>query len=201
MSGGNLNTVSLLHQMGYPSLHEIMPIFQYCLMGFTVAGMGIMSFGLVAKKISKSISVKLVTEKSEDLQMDVKPSISKKEPLSDTSEDKVAVGVVSDVLTKLETELKEMKVGYENHKQHLEVEKTKLEQKEREKMAKIISAGEVMIREIAPDKFNDRVLYYVNLKNEETGNLVDLSLLAEKFKTMKKTMDVDDEIFSTSSGF
>ncbi len=202
MSGGNMNTVSLLHQMGYPSLHEVMPIFQYSLIGLTVVGMGIMAFGMVAKKIPKSISVKLVTEKSEDLQLDVKPPISKKEPLSDTSKDKATeVGAVSEVLTKLETELKEMKLGYENHRQHLESEKTKLEQKEREKMAKIISTGEVMIREITPDKFNDRVLYYVNLKNKETGKLVDLSLLAEKFKTMKKTMDADDELFSTSPGF
>src|SRR5690348_18450619 len=64
MSGGNMNTASMLRQMGYPSLHEVMPIFQYSIAGLAIAGLGVTIFGMVAKKIPKPVSVKLVTNES-----------------------------------------------------------------------------------------------------------------------------------------
>lgn len=198
MSGGNMNSVSMLRQMGYPSLHEIMPIFQYSLVGLAVAGLGMTIFGVVAKKVPKYISVKLVTnEPFGELHIESLGSKTKKGPQSEAGNEKAMVGAVNDVLTKLETELKEMKMGYEDHRQQIEAEKIELERKEREQLAKIISAGEVLTKEISPDKFNERVKHYVELKNEETGKPVDLSLLAEKFNKMRKTMGSNDEIFST----
>ena len=198
MSGGNMNTVSMLRQMGYPSLHEIMPIFQYSLVGLAVAGLGMAMFGMVAKKAQKFKSVKLVTnEPFEELRIEAPTpgSKTKKGTQSEAGNEKAMAGAVNDVLTNLESELKEMKMGYEDHRKKIEAEKMELEQKERERLAKIISAGEVLTKEIAPDKFNDRVKHYVELKNEVTGKPVDLSLLAEKFSKMRKTMG-SDEIFS-----
>jgi len=197
MSGGNMNSASILRQMGYPSLHQIMPIFQYSLVGLAVAGLGMTMFGVVAKKTPKFRSVKVVTsEPFGELRIESQSldSVTKKEPKPSTGNE--TVGVVNDVLTKLETELKEMKMGYEDHRQQIESERIELEQKERERLAKIISAGEVLTKEIAPDKFNDRVKHYVGLKNEVTGKPVDLSLLAAKFNKMQKTMGSNDEIFS-----
>jgi hypothetical protein len=191
MSGGNVNSVSMLRQMGYPSLHEMMPIFQYSLVGLTVAGLGIAIFGFIARKIPKSISVQLITnEPIEDLCIEAQRlgSKVKKESRTDPVNEKAMVGAVNDVLTKLETDLKDMKIGYENHKQKIESERMKMEEKEREKLAKIISAGEILTKEIHSDAFADRVKYYVELKNEETGKPVDLSLLAEKFEKMRKTI-------------
>ncbi|HEU5221243.1 MAG TPA: hypothetical protein VFU58_04210 [Candidatus Nitrosotalea sp.] len=199
MSGGNMNTASMLRQMGYPSLHEVMPIFQYSLVGLAVAGLGMMAFGMVAKKTPKFRSVKLVTsEPFEELRIDSQSfgSKTKKEPQSNTGNEKETTGAVTDVLTKLETELKQMKMGYEDHRQQIESDRIELEQKERERLAKIISAGEVMTKEIAPGRFNDRVQYYIELKNEITGKPVDLSLLAAKFNKMRKTMGSNDELFS-----
>ena len=199
MSGGNMNTVSMLRQMGYPSLHEVMPIFQYSLVGLAIAGLGIAVFGVITKKVPKFKSVKLVTNESfgelriESPSLDLK---TKKGSHSDEGNKKEVVGAVNDVLTKLESELKEMKMGYEDHRKQIEAEKMELEKKEREQLAKIISAGEVLTKEIAPDKFGDRVQHYVELKNEVTGKPVDLSLLAEKFNKMRKTMGSNDEIFS-----
>ncbi|HZS74153.1 MAG TPA: hypothetical protein VFA69_06585, partial [Candidatus Nitrosotalea sp.] len=80
----------------------------------------------------------------------------------------------------------------------IENEKKKLEQKQREKLAKIIATGEVLIKEITPDKFEERIEHYVELKNAETGQLVDLSLLAEKFAKMKKKMDSTDANYTPS---
>ncbi len=198
MSGGNMNSASLLRQMGYPSLHEVMPIFQYSLVGLAVAGLGMIAFGMVAKKAQKFRSIKLVTTESfEELRIESpSPGKTKKGSQSDAENKKTTDGAVNDVLTKLETELKEMKMGYEDHRQKIEVEKMELEQKERERLAKIISTGEILTKEIAPNRFNDRVKYYVDLKNEVTGKPVDLSLLAAKFNRMRKTMDSNDEIFS-----
>ncbi|NHI02675.1 hypothetical protein DYY67_0714 [Candidatus Nitrosotalea sp. TS] len=71
----------------------------------------------------------------------------------------------------------------------MEDEKNNLEQRERERMAKIIATGEVLIKEITPDKFEERLKYYIGLKNDETGQPIDLSLLAEKFEKMKKMLD------------
>lgn len=199
MSGGNMNSASMLRQMGYPSLHEVMPIFQYSLVGLAVAGLGMTAFGMVAKKTPKFRSVKVVTsEPFGELRIESQSldSMTKKEPQSSIGNEKETVGAVNDVLTKLETELKEMKMGYEDHRQQIESERMELEQKERERLAKIISAGEILTKEIAPDKFNDRTRHYVELKNEITGKPVDLSLLAAKFNKMRKTMGSNDEIFS-----
>ena len=199
MTGGNMNSASMLHQMGYPSLHQVMPIFQYSLVGLAVAGLGMIAFGMVAKKTPKFRHVKLVTsEPFEELRIE-SPSLdtkAKKDQQSGTGNEKETVGVVNDVLTKLETELKQMKMGYEDHRQQIESERIELEQKERERLAKIISAGEILTKEVAPDRFHDRVKHYVELKNEITGKPVDLSLLAAKFNKMRKTIGSNDELFS-----
>jgi len=198
MSGGNMNGASMLRQMGYPSLHQVMPIFQYSIVGLAVVGLGMIPFGMFTKKTLKFRSVKLVTsEPYEELRIE-SPSLdtTKKGSQSDVINEKTTNGAVNDVLTKLETELKEMKMGYEDHRQQIEVEKMELEQKERERLAKIIAAGEILTKEIAQNRFNDRVKYYVDLKNEVTGKPVDLSLLAAKFNRMRKTMGSNDEIFS-----
>jgi len=198
MSGGNMNGASMLRQMGYPSLHQVMPIFQYSIVGLAVVGLGMIPFGMFTKKTPKFRSVKLVTsEPYEELRIE-SPSLdtAKKGSQSDVINEKTTNGAVNDVLTKLETELKEMKMGYEDHRQQMEVEKMELEQKERERLAKIIAAGEILTKEIAQNRFNDRVKYYVDLKNEVTGKPVDLSLLAAKFNRMRKTMGSNDEIFS-----
>ncbi len=91
-----------------------------------------------------------------------------------------------------------MKSGYEDHKQKIETEKKKLENRQREKLAKIIATGEVLIKEIPPDTFEERIKYYVELKNAETGQPVDLSLLAEKFAKMKQKMDSTDKNYTAS---
>lgn len=204
MSGGNMNSVSMLRQMGYPSLHEIMPIFQYSLVGLAVAGIGMMIFGWVAKKIPKAISVKLVTDEPiEDLYIDAHStsSKSKKGIRSNTGSDKAMAGAVNDVLSKLENELKDMKMGYEDHKQQIESEKMKLERKERERLANIIVTGELLTKEITSSEFADRVKHYMELKNGETGKPIDLSLLAEKFSKMKKTMGSTDEFYVSPNEF
>ena len=194
MSGGSsAGGTSMLRQMGYPSLHQIMPIFQYSLLGLAVVGLGMTIFGMMAKKIRKSVSVKLVTNEpiEEELYMhapQLSGSKSKKGIRSDPGNDKAMVGAVNDVLTKLENELKDMKMGYEDHKQQIEFEKMKLERKERERLANIIATGELLTKEIGSSEFADRVKHYVELKNRETGKPVDLSLLAEKFNKMRKIM-------------
>src|SRR5579863_152002 len=62
MTLGNVNSVSMLRQMGYPSMHQVLPILQYLIMGTGVAGVGLMIFGMIVKKASKTISVKRVTD-------------------------------------------------------------------------------------------------------------------------------------------
>lgn len=198
MSLGNTNSVSMLRQMGYPSMHQVLIIFQYLIIGMGVAGGGIMLFGLLAKKPQKAISVKLVTDESlKELHIGG-PSLGtqKMKNIQNTEPSKVIFDSVNDVLGKLETELKDMKSGYEDHKQKIESEKKKLEQKQREKLAKIISTGEVLIKEITPDSFEERIKYYVELKSPETGQPVDLSLLAEKFAKMKQKMDSTDKSYT-----
>jgi hypothetical protein len=103
-----------------------MPIFQYSLVGLAVAGLGMIAFGMVAKKTPKFRSVKLVTsEPFGELRIESQSldSKAKKEPQFSTGNEKETVGVVNDVLTKLETELKEMKMGYEDHRQQIESER------------------------------------------------------------------------------
>ncbi len=62
MSVGNTNSVSMLRQMGYPSMHQVLFILQYMIIGMGVAGVGLMIFGVMAKKAPKAISIKLVTD-------------------------------------------------------------------------------------------------------------------------------------------
>ena len=190
MTGGStINGVSMLRQMGYPHLSVVIAVFQYLLVGITWIGIGLVAFGLVAKKTSKPVVVKLVAaEQLEELSTQ-QSSKTVKETQTSAGKEQVAFEVVNDVLTKLETQLEDIKTGYENHKQIMEDEKKNLEQRERERMAKIIATGEVLIKEITPDKFEERLKYYIGLKNDETGQPIDLSLLAEKFEKMKKMLD------------
>lgn len=199
MSVGNMNSVSMLRQMGYPSMHQVIFILQYLIIGLGVAGVGLMIFGVVAKKAHKTISVKLVTDEPfKELHIGGQSLGSKTtKNLPNTEPSKVMFDSVNDVLGKLENELKDMKTGYEDHKQKIENEKKKLEQRQREKLAKIIATGEVLIKEITPDKFEERIIHYVELKNAETGHLVDLSLLAEKFAKMKQKMDSTDKNYTS----
>jgi len=192
MTGGSttLNSVSILHQMGYPHLNVVITAFQYLLIGLFWAGIILVTFGLVTKKVPKPMVVKLVAaEQLEELIPQQKSSNSIKETRTSPGTEQVSFEAVNDVLTKLETQLEDIKTGYENHKQIMEDEKKNLEQRERERMAKIIAAGEVLIKEITPDKFEERLKYYIGLKNDETGQPIDLSLLAEKFEKMKKMLD------------
>jgi hypothetical protein len=200
MSLGNVNSVSMLRQMGYPSMHQVLSVLQYLIIGTGVAGVGLVMFGLIAKKAPKTISVKLVTDESlKELHIGGQSLGSKTmKSMPNTEPSKVMFETVNDVLGKLETELKDMKTGYEDHRQKIETEKKKLEQRQREKLAKIIATGEVLIKEIAPDNFEERIKHYVELKNAETGQPVDLSLLAEKFAKMKQKMDSADKNYTPS---
>ena len=200
MSLGNTNSVSMLRQMGYPSMHQVIIVIQYMIMGMGVAGVGLMIFGLVAKKIPKTISVKLVTDEPLNELHVGGQSLGSKTPknVPNAEHANVMFDSVNDVLGKLETELKDMKSGYEDHKQKIESEKKKLEQRQREKLAKIIATGEVLIKEITPDRFDERVQYYVELKNNDSGQLVDLSLLAEKFAKMKQKLDSTENNYTPS---
>ncbi len=205
MTGGNsLSSVTMLHQMGYPHLSAIIAASQYLLIGLAFAGICFTAFGIMAKKISKPIVVKVVAEEQFiESQSESKQKKSKKikTAQANSGNEQVAFEVVNDVLTKLETQLNDIKTGYENHKQTIEDEKKNLEQKERERMAKIIATGEVLIKEITPDKFEERVKYYIGLKNDETDQPIDLSLLAEKFEKMKKMLDSRGTSDLTSSEF
>ncbi|MDE1861561.1 MAG: hypothetical protein KGI33_01485 [Thaumarchaeota archaeon] len=189
MTGGNtVSGVNMLREMGYPPLHLVITVFQYLLICGVFTGMGLATFGLVTKKPQKAIPVKIVAEESQ-MPPELQQTNSSPDKQPKQERDQVAYGVVNDVLTKLETQLKDIKNGYEMHKQSIEEEKRDLEQRERERMAKIIATGEVLIKEIPPAKFEERVKYYVELKNEETGLPIDLSLLADKFEKMRKMSD------------
>ena len=199
MSIGNMNSVSMLRQMGYPSMHQVIFVLQYMIIGMGVAGAGLMLFGVMAKKAPKAISVKLVTDEPlKELHIGGQSLGSKATKSTPSPEQAKIFDSVNDVLGKLEGELKDMKMGYEDHKQKIESEKKKLEQRQREQLAKIIATGEVLIKEITPDRFEERIEHYVELKNAETGQLVDLSLLAEKFAKMKKKMDSTDANYTPS---
>jgi len=194
MSGGNMNTASMLRQMGYPSMHQVIPILQYSLIGVGVAGIGLAMFGIVAKKRPKSVPVKLVADKSLE-ESPITDSSRRPETMKDIKSDtgnKVMYEAVDDILGKLETELEKMRTSYEDHKLKTENEENKFEQRERKQMAKIIATGEVLKKEVTPDQFGERIKYYVELKNEKTGQPVDLSLLAEKFAKIRKTTEFDD---------
>jgi len=55
MSAGNVNSVSMLHQTGYSSMHQVLFIFQYTIIGLGVAGIEMMLFGFVAKNTKCNI--------------------------------------------------------------------------------------------------------------------------------------------------
>lgn len=200
-SGNGANSIYLLHEMGYPRLSVVIAGFQYGMIATAWVGIGLVTFGLVAKKASKPISVKLVGDEHPSGLNSTPDQVAKPETHGKQAGNQVGLEVVNNVLTKLETQLKDIKTGYENHRQIIEDEKNALEQKERERMAKIISAGEVLIKEITPDRFEERVRYYVGLKNDETGQPIDLSLLADKFNKMKKMLDSKGKSDLTSSEF
>ena len=191
MAGSNAaSSSSMLHQMGYPHLSVVISAIQYLLIGAVWTGIGLVAYGLAAKKKPKPMVVKLVGEQPPNEQDHGTPKENSKPPkATGPASEQAPSEVVNDVLTKLESQLTDIKKGYENHKQMIENEKRGLEQKERERMARIISTGEVLIKEITPDKFEERVRHYIGLKNEDTGQPIDLSLLAEKFEKMKKMFD------------
>ena len=195
MGGNTIGGASMLRQMGYPPMSVIISMFQYLLIGLSWTGIGFVAFGLVTKKVSKPIAVKVVEDEQDEKHHSNRQQTSSKTlkmVQTDAGNEQEGFEVVNNVLTKLETQLKDIKTGYENHKQTIEDEKKNLEQKERERMAKIIAAGEILIKEITPDKFEERVKHYVGLNNE-SGQPVDLSLLAEKFETMKKMLYSKDK--------
>ncbi|GEM_PF-1736404 len=191
MGGNTLGGASMLRQMGYPPLSTVIPIVQYMLLGLAWAGIGFVAYGFVSKKQVKPIPVKLVADNHFEESRSNSPqnNLHVKNTQTNSGSEQVSFDVVNNVLSKLESELKDIKTGYENHRQTIEEEKRTLEQKERERMAKIIATGEVLIKEITPDRFEERVKYYVGLKNEDSGQPIDLSLLAEKFEKMKKVLD------------
>jgi hypothetical protein len=193
MSGGNMNSASMLHQMGYPSLHQVIPVVQYMIVGLAVAGIGIAMFGMVAKKVQKSVSVKLVTDEVGELYLSKQSRGSATHNSQSSAKNDTTFQTTNDILSKLETELKEMKTIYQDHRHTIENEERRLEQKKREKLAKVIVAGEVITKEIPHDRFDERVRHYVEMTNKETGQLVDLSLLAEKFAKMKQTINLMEE--------
>ncbi|MDE1764373.1 MAG: hypothetical protein KGH88_09070, partial [Thaumarchaeota archaeon] len=67
ITGGNsLSSVTMLHQMGYPHLRVIISVSQYLLIGLALTGTGFAGFGLVAKKVSKPVILKVVADQSAD---------------------------------------------------------------------------------------------------------------------------------------
>ena len=147
-NGNSLNSVTMLHQMGYPHLSVVVSAIQYLLLGTFWMGIGFVAYGTVAKVKPKPMVVKLVTDQPlDELNTEMPHNTRSSIPHQTTkNNDSVSSEAVSEVLTKLETQLKDIKRGYENHKQVIEDEKKILEQKERERMAKIITAGEVLIK-------------------------------------------------------
>ncbi len=203
-AGNSLSSVSMLHQMGYPHLSVVIAAIQYLLIGLVFTGICFAIFGFLAKKRSNPMTLKIVSnEQHEESHVDSqqKKSTPTKIEQTNSGNEQVSFEVVNDVLSKLETQLKDIKTGYENHKHTMEEEKRNLEQRERERMAKIITTGEILIKEITPDRFEERAKYYIELKNDETGQPIDLSLLAEKFETMKKRLDSNGKSDLTSSEF
>ena len=68
-------------------------------------------------------------------------------------------------------------------------------------MAKIIAEGEVLTKEIPAEKIDERIKYYNGLKNEDTGQLADLSLLAAKFRKMHRTLGSSKYSFDAEDAF
>ena len=59
---------SILRQMGYPSRAVVIPMIQYSFVGLAIAGIGFTVFGAVAKKISKQVTVNLVSEEAKKVE-------------------------------------------------------------------------------------------------------------------------------------
>lgn len=95
------------------------------------------------------------------------------------------VTIPKEELDTLKSSLDTIKTEWESEKKSLQKKKEEIALKQRTEQAKIIANGEVFLKEITIDKVDERVKKYVELKDTE-GKLVDLSLLAEKFNTMKK---------------
>ena len=61
-------------------MSAVIPIIQYSVIGMAAAGIGVVLFGFVAKKIPKKVVVKLVTEvsdKEKEVHIDSKPTDEK----------------------------------------------------------------------------------------------------------------------------
>lgn len=84
-------------------------------------------------------------------------------------------------------QIEQMQKELADLKKEREAEKARWAMKEREDMAKIIVSGEIVLKEITPDKFAERVQEYVNLK-DSNKNSVDLSLLANKYKKLSSNI-------------
>jgi len=104
-------------------VHQVLFIVQNLIIGTGIAGVGLLIFGLVAKKGTKTISLKLITDEPlKELHVGGSSSLGSKTMRNEphTEKAKVIFDSVNDVLGKLETELKDMKTGYEDHKQKIE---------------------------------------------------------------------------------
>jgi len=66
-SGGGAS--SMLHQMGYPSRSAVVSILEFSFAGLALVGACFTVFGSVAKKIKKQVTVKLVTEQPDQVNM------------------------------------------------------------------------------------------------------------------------------------
>lgn len=71
-----VNGGSMLHAMGYPSRTVVIPLIQYSFIGLAVAGIGIAAFGTIAKKIPKSVEIKLVPEEEKIKEIQTSPQIT-----------------------------------------------------------------------------------------------------------------------------
>lgn len=88
----------------------------------------------------------------------------------------------------LQSIVKTVSTDFEALKKENEEKEKALAIKQRTEDARIIAEGEILTKEVPADKFEERVKFYVGLKKaKDSEELVDLSLLAEKFKKMFKS--------------
>ena len=80
-SGNSVSTSNMLRQMGYPPMSQVIPIIQYSTIGMIIAGMGLMLFGSIAKKIARPSKVKPIATQSEEMQeISTDPHLSNEKP-------------------------------------------------------------------------------------------------------------------------
>jgi hypothetical protein len=71
LTGGNSRSVlteAMLAQMGIPSIDTVIKFTKYCTIGLAVAGLGIIVFGIIAKKVPKQSAVKIATDPNQQSQ-------------------------------------------------------------------------------------------------------------------------------------